>query len=362
MRRNGSNLSQKLNNLLFFLGGMLAVILVAILVIGIQTKAQNAGKSYDSSSNGDSGDSNISANTSSGELNDDYEEKWQEGVISYNGKNYKYNPNLKIYLIMGIDKEGAVTQAEDGVSGGQSDAMFLLVVDAENEQVKLISINRNTMTKIAMYDKDGNEVGETTAQICTQHGFGDGMKLSCSRTVTAVANLFYNLPIDGYFALNMDGIGPLNDAIGGVEVEVLDDLDYPNRDVKLKKGDTVTLKGNEAYCYLRGRDINDFDSATDRLRRQEQYIVNFLNKLKSQSYGSAVLAEDMYSAVEDYLVTDLDFETLADSLVDYDFSEDEMYTIPGKTSQGEEFEEFNVDEDEFYDMIINIFYNEVEEE
>ena len=33
-------------------------------------------------------------------------EKWQEGVISYEGKYYKYNTYIKSYLVMGIDRSG----------------------------------------------------------------------------------------------------------------------------------------------------------------------------------------------------------------------------------------------------------------
>ena len=37
-----------------------------------------------------------------------------------------------------------------------------------------------------------------------------------------------------------------------------------------------------------------------------------------------------------------------------------MYTVSGETVMGEEFEEFYVDDDALYDLIIQIFYEEVE--
>ena len=88
--------------------------------------------------------------------------------------------------------------------------------------------------------------------------------------------MFHNLPIYGYVALNMGGVPPVNDAVGGVEVEVLQDLHYPEKGVDLREGEVVRLNGQEAYCYLRGRDVNEYDSATLRLRREEQYIINFM--------------------------------------------------------------------------------------
>jgi LCP family protein required for cell wall assembly len=217
------------------------------------------------------------------------------------------------------------------------------------------------MTQVAVYDEDGGSLGTMEAQICTQHGFGDGKKLSCTRTVDAVEQLFYNIPISGYVAINMGAVPTLNDSIGGVRVKVLQDLSYPESGVELQEGEVVTLNGSEAYAYLRGRDINDFDSATDRLRREEQYIINYMNQLKAYAAGDSEQVVRIYDSVEDYLVSNVDFATLAEELLDYNFSEDIMYTVPGETRMGDEFEEYYVDEDEFYDLIIQIFYSEIEE-
>ena len=61
-------------------------------------------------------------------------EKWQEGVITYQGKDYVYKHDLSIYYLMGIDIEGPVQKASDRISGGQSHANFLLVADKETKQ------------------------------------------------------------------------------------------------------------------------------------------------------------------------------------------------------------------------------------
>lgn len=286
------------------------------------------------------------------------QEKWQEGTVSHNGKYYRYNNNLRTYLLMGIDKDGPAVEAEDGISGGQSDAMFLIVADSENESVSVISINRNTMTKIETLDKTGTKKGEITAQICVQHGYGDGRHYSCDRSVNAVSNLFYNLPISGYLSLNMDAMPILNDAVGGVQVTVLQDIEDPARGVSLREGEVKTLNGMEAYSYLRKRDINEFDSATARLRRQEQYISEYMKKLKTAVAGSASKAAEIYDSVSDYLVTDVDFVNLLSELVTYELDGGQMYTVPGETRMGEVYEEFYVDDDALYDLIIQVFYKE----
>ena len=280
-----------------------------------------------------------------------------ENYISYNGQKYQHNDHLRTYLYMGIDKDGPVSEAEDSVSGGQSDAMFLIVVDSEKKTISVLSINRNTMTDVDVYDKDGNFVETRKLQICLQHGFGDGMRTSCQRSVDAVSNLLYGEPVSGYIAMNMDAMPMMNDSVGGVTVEVLDDLTSPSRNVSLHKGETVTLNGDEAYVYLRSRDINEFDSATERLNRQMQYIQAFVKQAKSKDAATLVSA---YNAITDYIVTNVDVPNLVNKLTTYEFDDSRMYTIPGETQMGEQYEEYHVDEDALYQVMLDIFYKPVE--
>ena len=280
-----------------------------------------------------------------------------ENYISYNGQRYQHNDHLRTYLYMGIDKDGPVTEAEDSVSGGQSDAMFLIVVDSEKKTISVLSINRNTMTDVDVYDKDGNFVETRELQICLQHGFGDGMRTSCQRSVDAVSNLLYGEQISGYIAMNMDAMPMMNDSVGGVTVEVLDDLTSPSRNVSLHKGETVTLNGDDAYVYLRSRDINEFDSATERLNRQMQYIQAFVKQAKSKDAATLVSA---YNAITDYIVTNVDVPNLVNKLTTYEFDDSRMYTIPGETQMGEQYEEYHVDEDALYQVMLDIFYKPVE--
>ena len=290
-------------------------------------------------------------------------EELEEVLVSYNGKHYRYNESLSVYLLLGIDKDGIVEEAEDYLSGGQCDAIFLLVADEDTEELSIVSVQRNTMTDVETYAANGVYMGTKTYQICVQHGYGDGMEFSCELTVDAVSKLFYNLEIDGYLSINMGGIPALNDAVGGVTVEVLQDLSYPDAGVELTAGETVTLTGTEAYYYMRGRDIDEFDSASDRLRRQEQYIGAFFRQLKN-TVGSDILAMlDIYSAVEDYLVTDLDVAEVLGELAGYEYSDDNLYTTPGETVVDDAglHEEFHLDEDAFYELCLEVFYEEVEE-
>ena len=339
-------MNKKKNNLPAIIMILLLILLLTIVVILAIKKNANL--------------SNTQTNVDEG--NTQATEKWQEGVIRYNDTYYKFNNKIHTYLIMGIDKNGPVADEiiENARDGGQSDAMFLLVTNAEDETMSVISINRNSMTEISAYTESGAFIGKVKAQICLQHGFGDGKKLSCSRTADAVSYLFYNIPIDGYFSINIGAIPIMNDAIGGTKVTVLDDLSYPKADVELKKGETVNLMGMEAYYYLRGRNLDEFDSATNRLRRQEQYITSYFAKMKQIAEGSKSKVLQIYESIEDYIVTNIDFVDLVSELMSYEYDDSRMYTVPGETVMGETYEEYHVDDRALYDIIIDVFYNEVE--
>lgn len=354
--------STKLHNALYFMSGMMVVILALVIVVGVKTKAENAG-SHIADDTENSYEQQVAGQTDT--TQDSGQEKWQEGVVAYQGKEYLYNTDIKTYLMMGVDINGPVQQSSDYTQGGQSDALFLLVVNNKTEQLQVISINRNTMADIELCDEEGIDMGPLKTQICLQHAFGDGKRLSCSKTVDAVSGLFQNIPISGYLAMNMGGIPQMNDAVGGVEVTVQQDISFPKAGVNLKKGQKVTLNGMQAYYYLHGRDTEEYDSATKRLQREEQYIVAYMDKLKKVSTENPDQVTEIYNSVSDYLVTSVDFTSMIEQLMNYGFSEDQMYTVPGKTVEGKpidgkRYEEYHVDEDAMEELIMKVFYTPVQ--
>jgi hypothetical protein len=72
-------------------------------------------------------------------------------------------------------------------------------------------------------------------------------------------------------------------------------------------------------------------------------------------------AMDIYDSLEDYLVTSVDFSKLVDELMQYELDESNIYSVQGETVQGKNFEEFYVDDTALYELILDVFYNEVEE-
>lgn len=296
-------------------------------------------------------------------LTEEEEGKWQDGWVKYNDTIYAYNEDIMTFLFMGIDKNSDVKEVAEGTNGGQADALFLAVMNPHDKTIKVVGINRNTMTDIEVYNEEGAYVTTTKAQIAVQHGFGNGVEKSCEYQQKAVANLFYNLPIHGYAAINMSAIPTINDAVGGVDVTVLEDL--TRKDSTLVKGADVHLMGESAFWYVKYRDTNEFASADNRLARQKQYLNAFIGATKRATKEDISVAADLYQAILPQMVTNVTLDEvayLAPILVDYQFDKDSFYMMEGETVMGEEFEEFYVDEDALYEMIIEVFYEEVENE
>lgn len=294
-------------------------------------------------------------------LTEEEETQWKEGWVKYKGSIYEYKKDILTFLVMGIDKNKDVERMEEGTDGGQADALFLVVVDPVDRSFKLVGINRNTMTDIDIYDENGEFVTIARAQIAVQHGFGDGMEESCEYQKKAVENLFYGLPIHGYAAVNMKAIATINDAVGGVEVTVLEDL--TKKDKSLIKDEKVHLTGESAFWYVQYRDTTVFGSADLRLARQKQYLHGFIDAAKKAAKENISVILELYQAVMPQMVTDVSLDEvayLAPLLVDYRFEPEGFYTMEGETVEGEQFEEFHADETALYEMILEVFYEKVE--
>jgi len=290
-------------------------------------------------------------------------EQWKEGWVKYNGKIYSYNENLMTFLFMGIDKNSEVKEVAEGTNGGQADALFLVVLNPDDQTIKIVGINRNTMTDIDIYNENGDYVTTTTAQIAVQHGFGNGVEESCEYQREAVRKLFYNLPVHGYAAVNMKAISIINDAVGGVDVVALSDVKDKAKKKLLSEGDSVHLLGDTAYWYIKYRDVEEFGSADVRLERQKQYMNAFISKAKSEAASNISIIAELYNDILPYMTTDVSFDEvmyLAPNIINYTFDDSSFYMMQGETVMGDEFEEFYPDEDKLYEMIINVFYDEVD--
>lgn len=315
----------------------------------------NSGSQGGSSNNGNSNTNNEPSTSHStiqpAGSNDSYD-------IIYEGKKYAYNKDMITLLVLGIDSTEPVAPAKDGISGGQSDSIFLVLMNPHTMVMDIIAIPRDTITKLWVYDIQGNFVQTGDAQICLQHGYGDGMEISNERALKAVSYLMYDLPIHSVTSINMGAVGMLNDAIGGVTLESLETFDYAG--FSYIKGEPVTLKGNMAYEYVHYRDTKRHNTASERLARQKQYITLFIKQAMAAVKKDLGTVTDVYNIILDYLVTDLSLDEivyLASEAISYDFGE--FITLQGTLDTSRKYERYYLDEYALQKLIVEKFYEEV---
>lgn len=297
------------------------------------------------------GNNSGSAIFGSGNLEEGYD-------LIYNGGKYVYNKDMITLLFLGIDKTGIVAPAEDGISGGQSDAMFLLTLNPHTMVMEIIAIPRDTIAEIDLHDKAGNYVYSGYAQICLQHSYGDAMLVSNERAKKAVSRLFYDLPIHSVTSVNLGAIPGINDAFGGITLDSL--YTFSDEGWDFVEGQTVTLLGRGAYSYIHYRDTSRHFTAGERLARQKQYITLFMDKAMNEIQQNLGKVIEVYNAVMDYVVTDLgisDMTYLASEIVKYQFGG--IYTLEGSVDTSRRTERYYLDKDAFYRMIIEKFYEKV---
>lgn len=275
-------------------------------------------------------------------------------VIDYNGHQYHYNSDLYVILCMGIDTENDMV--EEGTptgNSGQSDANFLVVLDERQKRISIIAIPRDTMTGIDIYDVVGGYVDTIEEHLALQYAYGNGGSESCAMMERAVSRLMYGMPINAYVSFSLNAIEILNGMVGGVPVTLEENFE------EYKAGETVTLNNEQAYRYVRLRDCEEDYSADARLKRQKQYLTAYVEKAIACTKEDVRQPFRIYHSVSDYMITDVTSKELFSMVVlglNCEFSESYFYRVPGEQQLGDGYEEFHVDQEALYELILEVFY------
>lgn len=273
--------------------------------------------------------------------------------VVYNGQTYEFNKNMTSILCMGIDKSSFDGASDIKGENGQADVLILVAMDTSTGETKLINISRDTMTDVAVYSASGYYVETVNEQICLSYAYGDGKESSCANTVTSVERLFYNIPINSYFALDLDGISALNDAVGGVDVV------SPETIGDFKEGESYHLEGKNAETFVRSRDMESVDANSKRMQRQQVYLDSFMNTVLAQTKKDITTPVSLFNASAPYSCTNLNPSKicyLSQNMLSHNGMNMTMVSVPGELKKGERYTEFHINEDEFYKLILDTYY------
>lgn len=292
------------------------------------------------------------------DLSGEYKKSDQTDIVEYDGKDYEYNDHLSNYLFMGVDTRELVDRYEVQGDSGQADAIFLVSHDRVTDQITCLAIPRDTMAEIEVIGLDGSSKGMTKDHINIQYAFGDGKSESCELMREAVSKLLYQIPIQKYCSMNMDGISIMTDLVGGVEVTVPDNS-LKDIDPTYTKGAQVVLTGDTAEQFVRYRDIGKSQSALVRMERQTVFFQAYLEKVKELGTKDISIIARLLDGVQDDMVTNMEEDQFVTLLEASEKKKMIMETLPGKGTEGEDFDEYHLDDNQLYEMILKVFYKEV---
>ncbi len=212
-------------------------------------------------------------------------------------------------LLMGID-----TGDLGRVDQGRSDTMMVATVSPEDQQTTIVSIARDTYVDI---------VGHGTKDKIN-HAYAFGGPAMSMDTVQK----YLDIPVDHYISINMAGLKELVDAVGGIEVN--NDLTFSqdNYDFTIGK---ITLDGDQALAYSRMRH-EDPNGDYGRQERQRKIVEGIAKKVLS--FDGVSKYQDILSAVESNMKTDMSFDNMRTIALDY---RDAFKTIKQDQLKGEGF-------------------------
>lgn len=279
----------------------------------------------------------------------------EETFFQYNGEDYVLKEYVETFLLLGLDKFEDAETGDSYNNDKQADFLMLFVFDNEQKTCSAIQVNRDTMANVNVLGVDGSRIDTVTKQIALSHTYGNGRDMSCRNTADAVSDLLEDIRVDHYVSMTMDGVAILNDAVGGVEVTVLDD--FTGIDASLVKGKTVTLNGAQALRYVRTRRGLEDSTNITRMKRQQQYMNALYNRFMDSMAQDEEFIVDTSLEIADYVVSDrspTQLQELAKKFREYEFTG--IRTLEGEVKKGEKFMEFYPDENEIRKLVAELFY------
>lgn len=279
-----------------------------------------------------------------------------ENIVIYNGERYKFNDKIANILFMGIDKKAVVEDETVKVGeNGQADTIILASIDVEKKKVTFFNVPRDIMTDIKIYSPTGGFVGTKKMQLCLSYAYGENNEASCYNTTDAVRRIFYNIPINSYYSLNINGISPVNDSVGGVDVV------SPETILDFVKGESYHLEGKDAYNFVHERNMETLNANLLRNSRQKVYIKSFIKKVTDESKSDITYPMTVFKSASPYAYTNITTNQvtyLATEFINNDFKM-EFESIPVDVSMGVKYAENTIKETEFFEKFLNVYYNKI---
>ncbi|PTE71099.1 LCP family protein, partial [Staphylococcus gallinarum] len=202
-----------------------------------------------------------------------------------NIRSEKVNPSKDpvSILFLGIDENSGREKNGQTTEHSRTDAMILSTFNADKNQIRMLSIPRDTISyipKVGFYDK-----------ITHAHAYGGPTASMDSVEATL------NVPVDYYVRINMEAFVDAVNELGGIYYKVPYDINEPNTNdtgkIKVKKG-YQKLNGDQALAVARTRHHD-----SDLKRGQRQMDLLKILFAKAQKLDSFDKLDDVIQIVGD---------------------------------------------------------------
>ncbi len=220
-----------------------------------------------------------------------YEPLETKEVTEETDKASRSDQSIKNILLLGIDNDG------ESYKGGRPDVIMLARLNRDNNNIGIVSIPRDTRVELPGrgYDKINHAYAYEGSGYLVQTLEG-----------------FLDIDIHNYAKINFDGFVNIVDAIGGVEMDIEQDMYYYDDAldeviVDLEEGKQA-LDGEEALGFVRWRGTPDADIG--RIQRQQKFLQNMLDQ--TISFGNIIKSRQISNKFANNIKTNFQ---LADTLL-----------------------------------------------
>lgn len=91
----------------------------------------------------------------------------------YNGKKYQYNNRVTTLLYAGLDSFDELKQTATYGDKARADSIMLIVLDEVSKKMSVVAINRDTMTEVHRFSRNGDDLGVYVQQRDTAVDFSN---------------------------------------------------------------------------------------------------------------------------------------------------------------------------------------------
>lgn len=252
------------------------------------------------------------------------------------------------FVIYGVDKDGYRT-----------DVIMLAMFNHITKKIDIISIPRDTRVKLP---------DDIYSELSNKKNIPSVMKVNAIpayidiETSEEVLERIFDINIDYYVKMNLDGFQKIVDTIGGVEVDIPKDMyyvdEYQDLYINLEKG-KQTLYGAQAEQLIRYRK-GYANGDIGRIQMQHEFMKEFMKKLLSDRNKLNMI--NIITTMEKYVETDFyDVMDYLKYMNDISVDNLTMHNLPGEAKYINNISYFIRDE-EATEALMDSILNPVEEE